>query len=94
MKKLNAIILSFIVLTMSVCSIFTVSAEFEDDPLFIYKQRLSFLNKSYNLNYIIPYETATGGDYSEIIDFFSAMSLEEFDKYILSLKNEENCSNN
>lgn len=35
----------------------------ESDPLDVFKIRLSVLNKTYDLNYMIPEETATDGDY-------------------------------
>lgn len=86
MKRIITIISSTLLLIMSVLSTLSVSAEYlEEDPLILYKNRLSYLNEAYDLDYMIPEETASGGDYSEIIDFFSVMSIEEFDNYILSL---------
>lgn len=39
----------------------------------------------YGTDYAIPNETATGGDYSEIVEFFTSKTLEEFDEYIASI---------
>lgn len=89
-RKLMCIISSAAILAMSVFGTVSVSAESTEDPLIAYKQRLDILNSKYNLDYMIPSETAHGGDYSEIVSFFSVMSLEEFDEYILSLEDENN----
>lgn len=83
-KKLTCVAMAVMVAVLSVFANFSAFAE-GSDPLAVYKVRLLELNEEYGTDLGIPNETATGGDYSEIVDFYSKMTLEEFDEYMLSI---------
>lgn len=54
------------------------------DDISVYRERLDEFNKKNNANLMIPEESANGSK-EEIIEFFTSMTLNEFDKYIMSL---------
>lgn len=83
-NKIICIITSTLISLLSIFATTSVSAE-STDPLLFYKQRLEFLNEKFNTNFSIPNETATGEDYSVIIKFYSSMTLEQFDNYVISM---------
>lgn len=55
------------------------------DDMKIYEQRIEEFNEKYGTDYAIPPTTALGGSYSEIVDFYTSMTLEELDNYLMSI---------
>jgi len=52
------------------------------DDIEIYEQRLEKFNEVYGTFYAIPEKPVVGGD---IVEFYTSMTLNEFDKYIMSI---------
>lgn len=52
------------------------------DDIEIYEQRLEKFNEVYGTSYAIPEKPVGGGD---IVEFYTSMTLNEFDKYIMSI---------
>lgn len=48
----------------------------------IYEQRLEKFNEAYGTSYGIPEKSLDGGD---IVEFYTSMTLNKFDKYIMSI---------
>lgn len=84
-KKALCLFLSTLVTTLCIFSTFSVSAESLDDPLSSYKKRLTVLNERYGTCLTIPDKTANGEEYDVIIDFYSSMTMDEFDKYVADM---------
>lgn len=54
------------------------------DDISVYEERLAEFNEEYNTDFMIPYEPMSG-THDDIVEFFTSMTLKEFDDYIMSL---------
>ena len=54
------------------------------DNISVYEERLAEFNEEYNTDFMIPYEPMSG-THDDIVEFFTSMTLKEFDDYIMSL---------
>ena len=54
------------------------------DDISVYEERLAEFNEEHNINFMIPYEPMVG-THDDIVEFYTSMTLKEFDDYIMSL---------
>ncbi len=78
MSRLISFIIAF---TASLIPVNT-NENIDYNDISVYKQRLEDFNEEHGTMYGIPDEFLDGGD---IVEFYTSMSLEEFDRYIMSI---------
>lgn len=87
-RRLTNVVTIICALILAFSSAVSASAATEADTLKMYNEKLADINEKLGTQYKIPTReelTATDMTFQELIDFYTTMTLEEFETYILEM---------